>query len=226
MAHADFDPYAVLGVAPTAPPEAISRAYRELARRYHPDRNPGDAGATERMKAVNAAHDLLRDPARRRAYEAEARGEAPGGVGRSRERRTEERQKDTGTRTAQPRPPRPPRSVPRVRAAAPAGYEVAGPALWFVGLAALTALLWGELGPKAPVVAAVLVLGLLGAARTLACMRSRAGEGPAELLLLFGWRGAWLAVLLFLPMIPLVGAASAGAALARLVIRPRRPGVP
>ncbi|MBO0705414.1 MAG: hypothetical protein J2P39_08845, partial [Candidatus Dormibacteraeota bacterium] len=137
-------------------------------------------------------------------------------------RRTEERRQGTGTWTARPSPPRPPRTIRRERAAVPAGHEVAGPALWLAGLAALTVVLWGQVGPDAAVIAAVLVLGLLGTARTLACMRSRAGEGPAELLLVFGWRGAWLAVLLFLPMMPLVGAASACATLARLAVRPRR----
>ena len=227
MARAEFDPYAVLGVAPTAEPEAIARAYRALAHRYHPDRNPGDAESAERMKAVNVAHDLLRDRARRRAHHPEARGASPDAVRRSggprgEERRAEERRAETSTRTAQAPPPPPARTIPRDRAVGPAGHEVAGPALWVVGLAGLTVLLWGRLGPNAPLVAAVLVLGLLGTARTVVWMRSRPGEGPAELLLLFGWPGAWSAVLLFLPLLPLVGLLSACATLARLVVRPRR----
>ena len=253
MARADFDPYAVLGVAPTAEPEAIAGAFRALAQKYHPDRNPGDAEAAERMKAVNAAHDLLRDPARRRAYDAEASRSSPDAAER-------------GTAAAPPPPPRArtwsagpgaapgpgdapepgsgtarsprasagpggwpasgtapgPATVPPDRAAAPAGHEVAGPALWLLGLGALTVLLWGRLGPDATLVAAMLVFGLLGTVRTLAWLRSRAGEGPAELLLVLGWRGAWLAILLFLPMMPLVGLASACATLTRLAVR-RRP---
>ena len=78
------------------------------------------------------------------------------------------------------------------------------------------------MGPAAAPIAAALVFGLLGAIRTLAWLRSRAGEGPAELLLVLGWRGAWLAILLFLPMMPLVGLASACATLTRLAIRRRR----
>ncbi|MBO0690930.1 MAG: hypothetical protein J2P40_15325, partial [Candidatus Dormibacteraeota bacterium] len=109
---------------------------------------------------------------------------------------------------------------------APAAHEVAGATLWLFGLGALTVLLWGRLGPDAALVATVVVLGLLGTARTLGWLRSRAGDAPTELLLVCGWRGAWLAVLLFLPMMPLVGLASACAALARLVVRPRREEVP
>lgn len=64
------DHYTTLGVAPDATPEAITRAYRQLAMQWHPDRNPGSAEATRRMQAINAAYAVLRDPRRRARYDA------------------------------------------------------------------------------------------------------------------------------------------------------------
>ena len=64
------DPYEVLGVAKTATPAEISKAYRQLAKRLHPDLNPGDKHAEERFKEVSAANDLLSDPDKRRRYDA------------------------------------------------------------------------------------------------------------------------------------------------------------
>ena len=63
------DYYLVLGVPERAGPEAIKRAYRALARESHPDRHPGDAEAEERFKRVQAAYQVLSDPALRRAYD-------------------------------------------------------------------------------------------------------------------------------------------------------------
>ena len=70
MATAVADLYATLGVAPTASTEEIKRAYRKLARQFHPDRNPGDADAEARFKDVQAAYDTLSDPKRRAEYDA------------------------------------------------------------------------------------------------------------------------------------------------------------
>jgi DnaJ-class molecular chaperone len=64
------DPYEVLGLAKTAAPEEIRKAYRQLAKKLHPDLNPGDKHAEERFKEVSAANDLLSDPDKRRQYDA------------------------------------------------------------------------------------------------------------------------------------------------------------
>ena len=64
------DPYEVLGLAKTATPEEIRKAYRQLAKKLHPDLNPGDKHAEERFKEVAAANDLLSDPDKRRRYDA------------------------------------------------------------------------------------------------------------------------------------------------------------
>jgi hypothetical protein len=56
-----MDPHAVLGVPAGAGEEQVARAYRELAKRHHPDHRPGDAEAERRMAEINAAYALLRD---------------------------------------------------------------------------------------------------------------------------------------------------------------------
>ena len=56
------DPYKVLGVSPDASDEEIKRAYRALAKKYHPDRNPGDEEAARRMQEVNAAYEQIKNP--------------------------------------------------------------------------------------------------------------------------------------------------------------------
>jgi DnaJ-class molecular chaperone len=63
------DPYKVLGVARDATADQIRRAYRRLAKQYHPDLNPGDKAAEERFKAVSAANEILSDPERRGRYD-------------------------------------------------------------------------------------------------------------------------------------------------------------
>jgi curved DNA-binding protein CbpA len=75
------DYYAILGVQATATDEEMKRAYRRLALRYHPDRNPGDPRAEERFKEVSEAYAVLMDPTRRREYDRlrgeRARGSRP-----------------------------------------------------------------------------------------------------------------------------------------------------
>src|SRR5512139_546793 len=66
---ADKDLYAVLGVARTATAEDIKKAYRKLARRYHPDVNPGDKQAEERFKGISFAYDVLGDAGKRKTYD-------------------------------------------------------------------------------------------------------------------------------------------------------------
>lgn len=64
------DPYEVLGVARSAPAEDIRKAYRQLAKKLHPDLNPGDATAEARFKEVAGAYDLLSDPEKRRRFDS------------------------------------------------------------------------------------------------------------------------------------------------------------
>src|SRR5436305_112485 len=88
MAKEDF--YQILGVKRDAKPEEIKKAYRRLARKYHPDVNPGDKSAEERFKLITEAHEVLSDPKKRQVYDrfgqysesladAAARGATPGG---------------------------------------------------------------------------------------------------------------------------------------------------
>ena len=64
------NPYEVLGVAATAPSADIRSAYRKLAKKLHPDLNPGDKAAEEKFKDVAAAYDLLGDDAKRKRFDA------------------------------------------------------------------------------------------------------------------------------------------------------------
>jgi molecular chaperone DnaJ len=63
------DYYKILGVGKNASDEEIKKAYRKLARQYHPDRNAGDKKAEERFKQISQANDVLSDPDKRKAYD-------------------------------------------------------------------------------------------------------------------------------------------------------------
>jgi len=77
-----MDYYEILGVPRNVSDEDLKKAYRKLVLQYHPDRNPGDKTAEERIREINAAYEVVGDPEKRQAYDRlrfgdEVRDEAP-----------------------------------------------------------------------------------------------------------------------------------------------------
>ena len=125
------DHYATLGIRRDAEFTVIEGAHRALIKQYHPDKNIGDATATERAKAINAAFDVLKHPDTRARYDREL---PPEGAGHS--------SSTPPPPPRQPPPAPPPRSRPAtpqpVRAQpAPKGQGAALLSLGFIGLAML-----------------------------------------------------------------------------------------
>ena len=73
------DPYKVLGVSRDASDEEIKKAYRRLAKKYHPDLNPGDAEAARRMQEVNAAYEQIKNPEKFTGQQSGGYGQGYGG---------------------------------------------------------------------------------------------------------------------------------------------------
>lgn len=69
MAVSYKDYYKLLGVERSAATEEIAKAYKKLARKHHPDLNPGDSGAEEKFKEINEAYEVLKDPEKRKLYD-------------------------------------------------------------------------------------------------------------------------------------------------------------
>jgi molecular chaperone DnaJ len=84
MSTKDFiekDFYKTLGVSKDAKPDEIKKAYRKLARQFHPDANKGDPAAEEKFKGISEAYDVVSDPARRKEYDDARALFGPGGGG-------------------------------------------------------------------------------------------------------------------------------------------------
>ncbi|WP_298723565.1 molecular chaperone DnaJ [uncultured Ferrovibrio sp.] len=82
MATTKRDYYEVLGVSRDASADDIKRAFRKLAMKYHPDRNPGDKSAEQSFKEINEAYDVLKDEQKRAAYDQYGHAAFEGGGGR------------------------------------------------------------------------------------------------------------------------------------------------
>lgn len=81
MAESKRDYYEVLGVPKNADEAALKKAYRVLAKKYHPDSNPGDAEAERKFKEASEAYSVLSDPEKRRKYDQFGHAAFEGGAG-------------------------------------------------------------------------------------------------------------------------------------------------
>lgn len=81
MAEQKRDYYEVLGIDKNADEAAIKKAYRALAKKYHPDMNPGDAEAEKKFKEASEAYAVLSDPDKRKQYDQFGHAAFEGGAG-------------------------------------------------------------------------------------------------------------------------------------------------
>lgn len=79
MSRKDY--YEILGISRNASDDEIKKAYRQLAHKYHPDKNPGDKNSEEHFKDINAAYEVLKDPNKRAQYDRFGYAEAGAGPG-------------------------------------------------------------------------------------------------------------------------------------------------
>lgn len=79
MSKADY--YETLGVSREATADEMKKAYRKLAVKYHPDKNPGDAAAEAKFKEISEAYDVLKDEEKRAAYDRFGHAAFQGGHG-------------------------------------------------------------------------------------------------------------------------------------------------
>ena len=77
MAEAKRDYYEVLGVSKDVDEATLKKAYRKVAKKYHPDMNPGDAEAEKKFKEASEAYAILSDPEKRRQYPSPPRAWMP-----------------------------------------------------------------------------------------------------------------------------------------------------
>ena len=81
MAESKRDYYEVLGVGKDADDAALKKAYRKVAKKYHPDMNPGNAEAEKKFKEASEAYAVLSDPEKRRQYDQFGHAAFEGGAG-------------------------------------------------------------------------------------------------------------------------------------------------
>src|ERR1051326_7362724 len=99
------DLFAVLGVKRDASADDIKKAYRKLARKHHPDVNPGNKQAEERFKEISFANDVLSDPEKRKIYDEFGSEGLQSGFDAERARQYRDFQSRAGAERAPPRPP-------------------------------------------------------------------------------------------------------------------------